>query len=181
MTPLELVFHSESCGELRLINYVALDEAGLVALLAMRNAPQVREWMYNREEIALEAHLGFVAKLKGAHDTCYFLVLREQDVLGSINFKQINSETQSADIGLFANPNTKIKGRGDCLLEAIEYLAKEHLDLASLRLEVLQRNQRAVRLYQRNGYEQSGESYMAGESVLRMHKDLTVKTSEGLA
>jgi UDP-4-amino-4,6-dideoxy-N-acetyl-beta-L-altrosamine N-acetyltransferase len=130
---------------IELINFIDLSLEEKKMVLEWRNHNSIRRYMYNQEIISLENHLKYIESLKKSRDKRYFLVKREDSYLGVIDFTNIKKD--SCHFGLYSKPN--LKGVGDTLLQTIIDYAFNNLKTQTLKLEVLESNIRAIKLYKR--------------------------------
>ena len=72
--------------DIKLINFIDLSLEEKIMVLGWRNHPEIRKWMYNQDEIKLEEHLNFIDSLKLRKDKLYFLVKKEDEFIGVIDF-----------------------------------------------------------------------------------------------
>lgn len=93
-------------------NFVALDEEQVKQVWQWRNAPEIREFMYNKEIISIEDHLQFVRSLKKREDVGYWLVRKSDDPIGVTNLTDINIEKSSAELGYYMLPSKLNSGLG---------------------------------------------------------------------
>jgi len=159
-----------------LVNFTVISKEELRYILKMRNHPDIKKWMYNQEDIAEVQHFGFIEALKNDTIKQYFLVKQSGLVIGSINFTNIDGLNNAADFGLYANPFESISGAGRILEETALSYAKQQLNLSVLKLEVFESNQRAFEFYIKNGFRQTGNRDVMGQTVLCMQK--IIKESE---
>jgi len=75
---------------INLINFtdLTLDEKKMV--LSWRNHPDIKQWMYNTNGITIENHLSFIETLKNSKDKQYFIVKKDNEYIGVIDFTNIN-------------------------------------------------------------------------------------------
>lgn len=140
-------------GAVNLLDYTQLTASEALQVLTMRNHPDVRQWMYNKEEIPEDEHFKFIEALKNDPTKKHFLVEKAGQKLGVINFSvAIANKTHTAELGLFAsftnqNPMTAF------ILEqtAINY-AFEVMGLDCLYAEVFQDNKQVIRLHKKFGF-----------------------------
>lgn len=153
---------------LELINFIdlTLDEKKMI--LAWRNHEYIKKWMYDAGNIALKNHLKFIDSLSISKTKEYLVIKRSADYIGVVDFTDIDFAKESADIGLYANPFEKIKGAGSLLLEAGMKYAFEILKLKTLKLEVFSDNERAIGLYRKFNFKESGKKVADGRSVVCM-------------
>ena len=89
---------------------LSLDEIKMVH--NWRNSPEVRRWMYNREDISYESHLSFIEGLKNRDDCYYWLVYRMDQPFGVYDIRRIDRIKDEAENGLYLNPELKSSGFG---------------------------------------------------------------------
>lgn len=93
-------------------NFINLDEDLIKQVWHWRNAPEIREYMYNKEIIPLENHLRFVQSLRDRDDVAYWLVRKEEEPIGVTNLTDINIEESSAELGYYMLPSKQNSGLG---------------------------------------------------------------------
>ena len=150
-----------------LVNFVTLDIKEKEMILGWRNNSSVREWMYNQEPIPLESHLKYIEFLKKSKDKRYFLVKKNNEDIGVIDFVNITSDT--VHMGLYANP--KSKGVGKVLLENISKYAFEELKVKKVFAEVFAENKKAYELYKKFNYEPFDKKMINDKEVICMELD----------
>jgi UDP-4-amino-4,6-dideoxy-N-acetyl-beta-L-altrosamine N-acetyltransferase len=138
---------------LTLYNFHSLKprEAGLV--LGWRNSPGVRKWMYSAVKITPEDHAAFRRRLKSDRENGYWLVKGPgRGWAGVIYLNRIDRAAKRAWLGIYANPESGVPGKGAALMEALEWLAFVRLGLDKLALEVFATNLKAIAFYLRRGF-----------------------------
>jgi len=93
---------------IQLLNFIDLELEEKEMILKWRNHPDIRKWMYNQDEIKLEEHLGFIESLKSRKNKLYFLVKKEDEFIGVIDF--LDLDKKEIFYGIYSNPNSKIMG-----------------------------------------------------------------------
>lgn len=93
-------------------NFINLDEDLIKQVWQWRNAPEIREYMYNKEIIPLENHLRFVQSLRDREDVAYWLVRKGEEPIGVTNLTDINIEESSAELGYYMLPSKLNSGLG---------------------------------------------------------------------
>jgi UDP-4-amino-4,6-dideoxy-N-acetyl-beta-L-altrosamine N-acetyltransferase len=126
-------------------NFINLSETEKKEVLKWRNHPEIRKWMYDKNEISLGKHLEFIEKLKKDNSKLYFKI----DDLGVINFRIKNN---FAEIGLHKNPNKK--NVGNILMKKIIEYGFNELDLEKLILYVYENNSKAINLYKKFNFKE---------------------------
>jgi UDP-4-amino-4,6-dideoxy-N-acetyl-beta-L-altrosamine N-acetyltransferase len=130
---------------IELINFTKLSLKDKKMILEWRNHKEIRKYMYNQDIIPLKEHLEYITSLKNSKDKIYFLVKKNGDYIGVIDFTKINID--SCHFGLYSKPD--LKGVGDTLIKTILDYAFNNLKIKTLKLEVLESNIRAIKLYKR--------------------------------
>ena len=149
---------------IELINFIKLTLQEKKMILNWRNCPEIRKWMYNENEISLEDHLNFIEHLKTINNKLYFLVKKEDDYIGVIDFTNINNE--NLEMGIYTNPN--LFGYGKILLKQLINYAFNILKVKKIYAEVFAENQKAYNLYKRLYFEDEFEKIVNGKKVIRM-------------
>lgn len=135
--------------KLKLLNFVDLSIKEKEMILEWRNNPSISKWMYNNKNISLEEHLVFIESLQQRNDKLYFLVKRDEEYIGVIDFVDISKE--SLEMGIYTNPN--LKGCGLLLLEEIVRYSFNELKVNKIFAEVFLENERAYMLYKKFGFK----------------------------
>lgn len=168
---LSKVYFSESGATL--IPYCVLSPEQSRFVLQMRNHETIRQWMTHQNVISETDHFEFVGSLINRKDRQFFLAKNGDEVIGTVNFTEINAEKQNAEFGIFANPFLYEKGRGKWLMNlAIDY-AIHVLKLKYLKLVVFADNKVAIGLYQKFGFIETSRSMEQNQRMLSMTKELT--------
>jgi len=144
--------HIDNFLKPKLINFtdVSLEDKKMV--LAWRNHPSVRKWMFSKDKIALNEHLAYIELLKTKKDRAYFLLKAQGNPIGVIDFTEIDLDRSQASIGLFAKPN--LRGVGKILMQEILDYGFNQLKVKTLRSEVFEGNDTAIKLYKRHGFKE---------------------------
>ena len=137
-------------------NFNRLDMQMIEIIRKYRNHPEVRKWMYSDKPISKKEHLKFIKSLKKDRKNLYFLAIRNGQNLGVLSFRRIDTKNRNAYFGIYANPEEKIKDAGKLLGETLLKFAFEYLKLHTLKLEVLEINERAIKFYERLGFKREG-------------------------
>ena len=118
---------------IKLMNFTELTLEQKEMVLIWRNSSEIRKWMYSQEEIELNDHLNFIESLKSRKDKLYFLVKKDKEYIGVIDFTEIIEE-ESLHMGIYTNPN--IKGNGKILLNKIIEYSFDNLKVKKIYSEV---------------------------------------------
>jgi UDP-4-amino-4,6-dideoxy-N-acetyl-beta-L-altrosamine N-acetyltransferase len=136
-------------------NFTELTHEEKLLVLNWRNNSNIRQYMHNQEIISLENHLKFIEKLKTDKTKEYFLV----SDLGVIDFQRIDGGF--AEIGLYSNPEKF--GIGKILMEKILQFPYKHLYL-----EVFSDNIKAIKLYKKFDFKETGREKIEGGELIIM-------------
>lgn len=128
--------------------------ADLEVVLAWRNHPDIRCYMYTQHEISLVEHTCWFEQ--ASQDSNRHLLVYESDdaPLGFINIHQV-AGGGVADWGFYAAPNAP-KGVGRQLGQAALAYAFTTLGLHKLCGQALVYNERSIRFHQNLGFQQEG-------------------------
>mgnify|MGYP004003451387 FL=1 len=159
----------EEFGEVDLCNYVNLNENDKALVLSMRNHPEVKKWMYNQNSISKTAHFKFIEGLENGINRRYFLLRQKDNIIGSINFSEINLH-HSVKFGIYVNPFLQLKGAGKLLEATASQYAFIELGVEKLKLEVLSNNERAINFYKKCSFEFVNTKRTNNQGVLCMEK-----------
>ena len=151
--------------DIKLINFIDLSLEEKIMVLGWRNHPEIRKWMYNQDEIKLEEHLSFIDSLKSRKDKLYFLVKKEDEFIGVIDFTQLIEE-KSVHMGIYANPS--IKGNGAILLNKIINYSFNNLKVERVFSEVFAENEKAHNLYKKFNFKDISEKTVNNKKVICM-------------
>jgi len=137
----------------------------LLMILQWRNNPSVREQMINKDIISIDDHLNYVGNLDKRNDVDYRVIVYEDKYIGVINLTDIKKN--SAELGLYKNPESIVKGAGPLLMDCIYQLAGQK-GIKKLKLRVLKSNLKALHLYERFNFVKISEDmeYIYMEIVL---------------
>ena len=151
-------------NNIELINFTELNLSEVKMVLKWRNNPDVRKWMYNQDEILLENHLAFIKSLKSKKDKLYFLVKKDNEYIGVIDFNNIKD--QSLIMGIYTNPS--IKGFGKILLENIINYSFDVLKVKKIFSEVFSENTKAYELYKKYNFIKTDIKIVNNKEVICM-------------
>ena len=150
---------------IELLNFIDLNIEEKEMILKWRNHPEIRKWMYNQDEIKLEEHLNFIESLKSRKDKLYFLVKKEEEFIGVIDFTQL-VEKKSVHMGIYSNPN--LKGNGKILLNKIIDYSFNNLKVERIFSEGLMENEKAYILYKSFNFKDIFEKTINNKKVICM-------------
>ena len=149
-------------------NFFTLSEDEKLMVLKWRNDDNVRLWMHSINIISITDHLEFIDKLHNDDKNKYFLVVKNKNYIGVIYFNNINYEQKECEFGLYVNPYKKLVGARKILNDICIKYVFNILKLKKLKLEVLSTNKRAIKLYQKYNFVESGIKIINDKHIICM-------------
>lgn len=133
----------------------ACDPDVQMALLAIRNDPDVRKYMYTERLISDDEHRGYIEKLKASRSDRLYVVIDETDrAIGAVGLSGIDPHHGKTDWAFYLSAD----GRG--LGRALEWNTIEHvffrLNLEKLNCEVIDTNPAVCALHRSFGFVEEG-------------------------
>ncbi|EAK0877078.1 UDP-4-amino-4,6-dideoxy-N-acetyl-beta-L-altrosamine N-acetyltransferase [Campylobacter coli] len=128
-------------------DFTHLDKKEILLVWQWRNNEKISQFMKTKY-IDFQEHLNFIIALKKDQTKKYFLVFKNDEAIGVIDF--INIVQDSCEFGLYAKPN--LKGVGQILMQEIKKYAFEILKIKELKACVFKQNKRALDLYLKNSF-----------------------------
>ncbi|EAI3823280.1 UDP-4-amino-4,6-dideoxy-N-acetyl-beta-L-altrosamine N-acetyltransferase [Campylobacter coli] len=134
-------------------DFTDLDKKEILLVWQWRNDEKISQFMKTKY-IDFQEHLNFIITLKKDQTKKYFLVFKDDEAIGVIDF--INITQDSCEFGLYAKPN--LKGVGQILMQEIKKYAFEVLKIKELKACVFKQNKRALDLYLKSGFFTTSEN-----------------------
>ncbi len=128
-------------------DFTHLDKKEILLVWQWRNDEKISQFMKTKY-IDFQEHLNFIITLKKDQTKKYFLVFKDDEAIGVIDF--INITQDSCEFGLYAKPN--LKGVGQILMQEIKKYAFENLKIKELKACVFKQNKKALDLYLKSGF-----------------------------
>lgn len=132
---------------IHLKDFIHLNEEEILLIWQWRNDEKISQFMKTKA-FTLEEHKNFILKLKNDETKKYFLVFKDNEFIGVIDF--INITQDSCEFGLYAKPN--LKGVGQILMQEIKKYAFDTLKVKELKACVFKQNEKALKLYKNNDF-----------------------------
>jgi len=151
---------------IKLISFTDISLSEIKMILNWRNNENIRKWMYTQDEISLQDHLSFIESLKIAKDKLYFLVKKNSENIGVVNFTNLNKN--DIYFGLYANPTTKLLGVGRILERISIDFAFNELKVKKLKLEVFEDNIQVRNLHKKYKFKETKEKFVNNKKVICM-------------
>lgn len=138
-------------------NFINLSDEEKALVLKWRNHESVRYWMYSTHVISKKEHLEFINNLKSDNKNFYWLVSdMSGNGLGVIYLQNYDMNNRNAYFGIYTNPERRGKKIGIILIECLKTIAFKIGNLHTLKLEVLDFNERAIKFYMDVGFQREG-------------------------
>lgn len=99
-------------GDYSYKNFIALSEEEKKLVWNWRNEESIRRFMYNKDIIPFENHLKFLAGLKERDDIYYWLIEKNDQILGVVNLTSVDFQESRAELGYYMVPDLQKKGTG---------------------------------------------------------------------
>lgn len=152
---------------LNAINFCNLSASESLRVLRYRNHPFVSKSMYGSPNISAKTHFDFISSLHNDSYSKYFLVQNNLNLrtdIGVVSLTRINLKHKHAYLGIYKNPfleskhieSNKTLRYGEQLIEVLKYIAFSEYNLHMLYLEVVESNTRAIKLYEKSGFNSCG-------------------------
>ena len=136
-------------------NFINLNEQEKEMVRNWRNNDVIREWSYSEHIISVEEHNNFMMKLKEDSRNIYWLIKSKDEYKGVVYLARLDFNNKNGYFGIYSNPY--LKGVGNLLEECLIKVAFDIACLHTLKLEVIEDNEKAIKLYKRFGFEKEGE------------------------
>ena len=142
---------------IKIKNFLNTSEDEKNMVLEWRNHESIRKWMYSDTIISPQEHISFLSNLIDDNKNIYWVAEKEDGFfLGTISLNKIDLKNKHAYIGIYSNPYNDIKNKGHLLIQCIKKLAFEIAGLHTLKLEVINNNQKAIDFYKKEGFNEEG-------------------------
>ena len=143
--------------DILLINFMNLGDKEKEIVREWRNNVDIRKWMYSDHIISQEEHVRFIEELKIDNKNSYWLAGdKDGEYLGIISLNRVDLSNKNAYLGIYTNPYNVKRGTGYALIECLKVLAFDIANLHTLKLEVIEKNKRAISFYKKAGFSKEG-------------------------
>lgn len=130
-----------------------IEESDLETTLSWRNRDDARVWFKTSSQLTLEQHQAWFHRYLNKDDDLLFVVVAGGELVGQASVYGIQWHSRYAEVGRFlVAPECVGKGYIGHACAALTRLCADTFGLRYLFLEVMETNDRAIRLYQRNGF-----------------------------
>lgn len=162
--------HIASFGN-EVVRLELIKEADLSTTLEWRNRDEARVWFKTSDVLSFDQHYGWFKRYQEKDDDFLFIVTVNSKPVGQASVYEIDWRSGRAEVGRFlAAPEESGKGYISQACAELVRFCERSLGLTYLFLEVMENNDKAVRVYERNGF--SEESRYNG--LIRMGRTVDV-------
>jgi UDP-4-amino-4,6-dideoxy-N-acetyl-beta-L-altrosamine N-acetyltransferase len=137
-------------------NFVNLTRDELQVVLKWRNFESIRKWMRNGRLITLEEHLEFARKLSSDNKKFYYLCFIKDVPVGVIDITELDIKNKNAYWGIYTRPDKIIPKASHLMRDGLLKIIFEYLKLNTLKLEVFEGNETAIRFNRMSGFKEEG-------------------------
>lgn len=142
-----------------------VEERDLKTILDWRNRDDARVWFKTSEKLSFSSHKSWYEHYLAKNDDFFFLIEVGGQPVGQCAIYDIDRGAGSAEIGRFlVAPEKAGHGYITRSCEQLVRFGMTMLDLSYLFLEVMERNDKAARIYKRCGFREESRS----EGLVRM-------------
>lgn len=137
-------------------NFTNLTREELQVVLKWRNFKSIRKWMCNTRLITLEEHLEFARKLSSDNKKFYYLCFIKDVPAGVIDITELDIKNKNAYWGIYTRPDKIIPKASHLMRDGLLKIIFEYLELNTLKLEVFEGNETAIRFNRMSGFKEEG-------------------------
>ncbi len=142
-------------GRILIKNFVNLTMTENEIVRNWRNDKRISRWMYNDHKISSREHGNFIKRLKLDSGSFFWLVRdNAMQYLGIICLEKVNFKHRRAFLGIYSNPS--LSGVGQLLMQCLKNIAFNKANLHTLKLEVIENNENAIKFYIKCGFLKEG-------------------------
>lgn len=147
-----------------------IEEKDLETTLSWRNRDEVRIWFKTNGVISLENHRAWYRCYEEKDDDFLFVIEADNKLVGQASVYDIDWVSGRAEVGRFlAAPGEGGKGYISQACGQLVGFCAETLRIAYLFLEVFENNEKAIRVYKRNGFAEEQRH----DGLIRMSRSLS--------
>ena len=120
-------------GSYRFCNFVTLEDDIIETIRIWRNHPEIRNLMYNQDEISKDQHNNFINKLKVVDDKFYWLVEYDNKPFGVASLVDFDKENRVGELGYYISPEYIGSGLGFQFILTVYYFLFKNLGLQKVK------------------------------------------------
>jgi diamine N-acetyltransferase len=135
----------------------AIERQDLPDYVRWLNDPKVLEYFGSPVPLSLAQEERWYEQMLQDSETCAFAVEFERQHIGGAGFNQIDGRHAHAEVGLFIGPpELWDRGLGADVLQTMLRFGFAQMNLHRIYLRVFAENKRAIRLYEKMGFQHEG-------------------------
>lgn len=142
-------------GDQILKNFINLNDKEKKMIMNWRNTDAVRKWSFTDHLISIEEHCNFIKKLEEDNKNFYWLVKNKNEYVGVVCLSRVDFKNKNAYLGIYSNP--QLKAAGSLLIKCLKGIAFDIAQLHTLKLEVIEDNEKALNFYKKSGFKKEGK------------------------
>ena len=132
-----------------------IEEKDLETTLSWRNRDEARVWFKSTSTISLGQHREWFQRYQEKDNDFLFVIEVNNKLVGQASVYDIDWDTGQAEVGRFLVASDEGgKGYISHACGQLTHFCAETLEITYLFLEVLENNEKAIRVYERNGFEE---------------------------
>ncbi|MFC4860139.1 GNAT family N-acetyltransferase [Pseudomonas sp. MAHUQ-62] len=130
-----------------------IEEQDLLATLSWRNREEARVWFKSSGLLSYEQHRNWFLRYQEKDDDFLFVIEADGNLVGQASVYGIDWDSGTAEVGRFlVAPEGAGKGYIHRACTELARFCGTELNLEYIFLEVFEHNERALRIYQQNGF-----------------------------
>lgn len=136
---------------------ISYDDTELI--VKWRNSPEVKRNFIFRDEMTTQMHLDWMKNKVEKGDVIQYIIenLEDNKPVGSVYYRDVDSENQSAEYGIFIGENdARGKGLGSETAKLFTEFGLNYIGLHRISLRVIAGNDSAYRSYENAGFVTEG-------------------------
>ena len=150
-------------------NFITLALKEKLMILRERNHPEVKKWMFTKEDIKEENHLAYIEGLKTRDDAYYWLMEREGKPVGVLSIIHCDFNKEEGEPGYYLFASEQDSGIGLEMQYCYKKFFFDELGLKNLFGHLLYGNRTAYQMTCFFGGVKDGEMEEDGRRYLVMH------------
>ena len=144
-------------GNIFLNNFIYLNAFEKEIVRIWRNDKRINKSMFTDHIINISEHRKFMCNLKKSQERFFWLARnKKNEYLGVVYLEKVKLKDRNAFLGIYANPNSNLTGKGKKLMHCLISIAFKYAKLHTLKLEVFEDNKKAIDLYKKLGFLKEG-------------------------
>lgn len=133
-----------------------LDKSQRLALLELRNAPDIRKNMYDDQPISQQTHLEWCEEITNSRRDHIYGVLDGDQVVGQFGLRAISWLDRRCDWGFFIAEWMRGRGLGGAIERTVLRHVFEGLRFQKLNCEVIEFNKGVIEIHKKFGFRVEG-------------------------